>query len=440
MRTIFLGLAVLLGVLATGSSSFAAERPLRALILASDRPAAELMRKILTENGKFDVTVNETSAGATGQLFMPYDLVVLNNGLSDSQALHQYVNHGKGFLVVGRGAVNTWLERGQNAPSRSRNLFDVHLSKDPLAAGLPASFTATDDLVYGIKPGKDAEIIATAGNQDPVAWKSTSGKGRVFCLTLGNDLAAMYGEGFADLFLRGALWSASGKAGPVARVDLFRTKTNPVRVLVITGGHAYPTSFYTLFEGYDDIMWAHSTSMLEALKSDLRSHYDMLVLYDWYREMLPDPERKNLLDFLESGRGVLILHHAISDFNVWDWWQREVQGAKYFFKAEGADPASSYKHDLDLHLIPTEEHPITRGIGPFRLVDEVYYGMRYSPQIHVLVKMASPLKDSPVVWIGPYSKARVVYMLPGHDERAHLHPVYRTLVHNAILWINHRLD
>ncbi len=404
MRTIFSGIIVLFGLLAVTSTGSAAEPRPRALILASDRPMADLMRRVLTEHGKFDVTVNETAAGATEQLFLPYELVVLSDVLGDTQPIHQYVNHGKGLLLVGRGAVNAWMGPGKN------------------------------------KPEKDAEIIATAPNQEPVAWKSTSGKGRVFCLTLGNDLPAMYEDGFADLFVRGALWSASGKEGAVAHVDLFRSKTNAVRVLVITGGHAYPTSFYSLFDGYDDITWTHATSMLEALKSDLRPRYDMLVLYDGYRGMLPDPERNNLLDFLESGRGVLILHHAISDFNAWDWWQREVQGAKYFFTAEDATPASSYKHDLDLHLIPTEQHPITRGIGPFRLVDEVYYGMRYSPNIRVLVKMESPLKETPVVWVGPYAKARVVYMLPGHDEHAHLHPVYRTLVHNAILWISHRLD
>ncbi len=458
MRAIFSCLAVLLSILAAGSSSFAVESRLHALILAgdtsADRSVAELMRRILTENGNFDVAVNESAMGANEQLLMPNDLVVLSGSQPSANvqlrhALHQYANRGKGLLVVGPEAVNTWLE--QKAPARSSNLFEVHLAdlKNPLAAGMPASFKATGGLVYDIKIGKDAEIIAAAfddpahggsGKQEPVAWKSTSGKARVFCLTLGNDLAAMYGEGFADLFVRGAQWSASGKAAPVAHVDLFRTKSNPVRVLVVTGGHAYPSSFYTLFEGYGDITWAHSTSMLEALKTDLRPKYDMLVLYDWHRGLLPDKERKNLLDFLESGKGALILHHAISDFNVWDWWQREVQGAKYFFSPEGATPASSYEHDLDLHLIPNEEHPITRGIGPFRMVDEVYYGMWYSPKIQTVVTMASPLKDTPVVWIGPYSQARIVYMLPGHDEHAYLHPVYRKLVHNSILWISHRLD
>jgi len=50
------------------------------------------------------------------------------------------------------------------------------------------------------------------------------------------------------------------------------------------------------------------------------------------------------------------------------------------------------------------------------------------------------LKDTPVAWIGPYEKSRVVYMLPGHDEKSHYHPVFRELVHRAILWTGRRLD
>jgi hypothetical protein len=41
-------------------------------------------------------------------------------------------------------------------------------------------------------------------------------------------------------------------------------KNDAVRLLVVTGGHGYPAAFYTLFEGYDDIVWTHAASPKEA--------------------------------------------------------------------------------------------------------------------------------------------------------------------------------
>ena len=37
-------------------------------------------------------------------------------------------------------------------------------------------------------------------------------------------------------------------------------------------------------------------------------------------------------------------------------------------------------------------------------------------------------------------KSRVVYIQLGHGETAHLYPVYRTLVQDAIRWVGGRLD
>lgn len=415
----------------------------------ADRSTAALMRRLLDESGRFRTAVSEALHGVSERTLQPYDLVVVSSvtgadAVDLGGSLRRYASSSKGVMLVGMHGIGIWSANPAMA-ARPRSIFPVSLAADkrtPLA-GLPATFEATDDLLYNIRPERSSTILATAvddtaqggsGKQEPVAWTSRHGKGRVFSLALGNDLSAMYGEGFGDLFLRGCLWAVEGEPVKERPVDLFRFNTNPVRVLVVTGGHSYPTSFYRLFDGYPDVVWDHKTSMLEALRADLRPKYDVLVLHDWYRDVPPEKERKVLIEFLESGRGILILHHAISDFNAWDWWQKEVQGAKYFFKPEGETPASSYEHDHDLHLVPEPDHPVTRSVGPFRLTDEIYKGMWYSPDIQVLVRMASPLKHMPVAWVGPYRQSRVVYILPGHDRRSHDHPAYRKLIHNALLW------
>ena len=44
----------------------------------------------------------------------------------------------------------------------------------------------------------------------------------------------------------------------------------PLRLLVVTGGHDYPTSFYTLFE-QPGLVWDHETTSEAAFRRDLRS-------------------------------------------------------------------------------------------------------------------------------------------------------------------------
>ena len=43
----------------------------------------------------------------------------------------------------------------------------------------------------------------------------------------------------------------------------------PMRLLVVTGGHDYPTSFYTLFE-QPGLAWDHETPSEAAFRRDLR--------------------------------------------------------------------------------------------------------------------------------------------------------------------------
>jgi hypothetical protein len=160
---------------------------------------------------------------------------------------------------------------------------------------------------------------------------------------------------------------------------------------------------------------------------------DVLVLYDLSQE-LDDTGRQNLKAFLESGKAMVVIHHAIADYNDWEWWTREVIGGKYFLKAEGATPPSTFKHDEELFIRPVTAHPLIDSIGPIHLWDETYKGMWISPESQVLLTTDNSTSDGPVTWISPYPKSRVVYIQLGHDSSAHRHPAYQSLVRNAILW------
>ena len=87
----------------------------------------------------------------------------------------------------------------------------------------------------------------------------------------------------------------------------------PVRfaALLITGGHEHETSFYTLFDGYKDLARIPVADSGTAFQKDLRDKYDVVIMYDFSRD-LDEKEKKHLRDFVESGKGVVVLHHALS--------------------------------------------------------------------------------------------------------------------------------
>lgn len=212
--------------------------------------------------------------------------------------------------------------------------------------------------------------------------------------------------------------------------------TAPLRLLVVTGGHDYPTSFYTLFE-QPGMTWDHETTTESAFRRDVRDRYDVLVLYDM-PATLSAAGRANLQAFAEGGKGIVVMHHALCSHNDWDWY-RDLVGARYQIEAQPGRPASTYKHDETIPIAVARPHPVTRGIALTQIYDETYKGMWFAPTNTVLLTTTHPLSDGPLAWISGYAPSRVVAIQPGHGREAHVDSGYRALVRNAILWSAGRL-
>lgn len=205
-----------------------------------------------------------------------------------------------------------------------------------------------------------------------------------------------------------------------------------MRVLAVTGGHSHEASFYSVLEGHRDMV-VNVNPHPVAFQGNLTKAYDVIVLYDMVQE-LPEAQKKNLREFLESGKGLVALHHAIASFHDWPWWWKDVIAGHYFEKPLGDHPASTYLHDVWMKAWPVVQHPITKGMPEIEIFDETYKGMWISPRATVLVKTDAPTSDGPLAWISPYEKSRVVYLQLGHGREAHESPAYRGLVHRGILW------
>src|SRR3954469_12483515 len=161
----------------------------------------------------------------------------------------------------------------------------------------------------------------------------------------------------------------------------------PLRLYVVTGGHDYHASFYRLFE--DPAFRVNLRPHPGPFETDFRKRADVLVLYD----MAPVKEigeqgQKNLRDFLESGKGLVVLHHAMFDYLDWDWYTKEVSGVTQDANRDRSRP--DYKHDVKLRIEPVAQHPVLSGIGAFQIVDETYRGLLIAPTNTILLRTKDP--------------------------------------------------
>lgn len=467
---------------------------LRALILTGEsdtayhdwRVSTPFLRSLLERTGRFEVKVLEQTPGATAKTLAPFDVLVLNYngprwGAVTETAVEEFVRRGKGLIsfhgvtygpLYGMefdAATKRWKagpDAGWNAypaligarwdPPKighgRRHVFTVTWvdRQHPVSRGLPPAFLANDELYHRLELQPAAHVLASAysdpatggtGNNEPIVWTTAFGKGRTIHLTLGHDLSAMSQPGFGEAFARGAEWAATGQVTLEPGATRRAPAKDAVRVLAVTGGHPYPVSFYTLFEGYDDIVWQHATTPQEAFTADLDQRFDVIVLHDM-REDLDATSRERLRRFVEGGKGIVSVHHAIVDYTAWPWWWQEVIGGHFFVQEQPGFGASAYREGVDMVVNPTPlgaSHPVTRDVGPLVVNDEAYRGMWHSPKIQVLMDTTFELNDRPVVYLGPQAGARVVYIQLGHSDSTMRYPPYRKLVHNAILWSAGRL-
>ncbi len=453
---------------------------LRALIYSGRnnhdwRTTTPMLKKILLDSGRFDVRVNEEPEGNSAATLAPYDVLVLDYcgarwGTLTEKAVEQFVSSGKGLLVfhaasypfgdapvLGENMTNTgrreppWMEYRKMVGAYwskdekpitghgQRHSFKVKWTRPdhPVARGQGEFFWATDELYHNFRMMPGVEVLATAfddrkyggtGKDEPILWTVAYGKGRVFHTALGHNVTAVQEPGFIASFARGTEWAATGAVSPAAPPP---AKT---RLLVVTGGHSYDTTFYTLFEGYADLAWDHVISARTAFrKPEAAEKYDTVLFYNMEQD-LSGEERKNLQDFVGAGKGIIVLHHAIANYNNWPWWYQQVAGGKYFLKAEGGRPGSTYRHDIELFAMPTAKHPVVGDAGPLHFLDEGYKGLWVSPKAQVLYTVEHPDADKPSAWVTPHNKARLVTILLGHDRHSHVNDGFRKLVKNAIDW------
>ncbi|HOA71825.1 MAG TPA: DUF1080 domain-containing protein [Phycisphaerae bacterium] len=210
-----------------------------------------------------------------------------------------------------------------------------------------------------------------------------------------------------------------------------------IRVMVVTGGHPFDhTEFFQMFDGQPDIVWTEAklpeaAAMFAANKAD---SYDVMLWYG-FNQKLAEPDRQNLLNLLEAGKPLLVVHHAIAIFPEWAEAEKII-GGRYVLQPEAGHPGSTYKHDQKIKVkIADKSHPITRFMDDFEIVGETYGNVPIAKGVTPLLTTDNPDSMPVLGWTHRYRNSTVVYLEPGHGPSEFRDPNVRRLFMQSIRWL-----
>ncbi len=215
---------------------------------------------------------------------------------------------------------------------------------------------------------------------------------------------------------------------------------DPINLLIITGGHDFQREpFFAMFDQMQEIDYTERQhpQARQLFEDGRAADYDVILMYDMWQEITPE-QKRGFLQYLDSGKGLIVLHHALASYQDWPTFL-DIVGGTYILNPDGREiddqthPPSVYKHDVEMDInLADKEHPITQGISPYRILDETYGKMYIRPGVHPLLTCNHPTSTGIVGWTHNYKQAKVVAIQGGHDQHAYQNPNFSQLVENAI--------
>ena len=213
-------------------------------------------------------------------------------------------------------------------------------------------------------------------------------------------------------------------------------QAKPLQVAVVTGGHDFDKRpFKDMLKHLDGMACAllEQKDDAEFLEDISSWDYDVVVLYNMSKK-ITDKRKQNFLKLLDKGVGIVVLHHAVANFPDWPEYA-DIIGAHYYLDDTPPHGRSQYKHDVTIPVaIANPDHPVTRGVQPFELVDEVYSNYDFLPGSEVLLTTTQPDSAKVLAHAKTTKNSRLVYIQLGHGPQAFSDKNYLQLLHNAILW------
>ncbi len=162
----------------------------------------------------------------------------------------------------------------------------------------------------------------------------------------------------------------------------------------------------------------------------LLSNTDILFLSN--NKPLTKEVQNTIMDCVNDGKMNMLIYHPSTWYNWKDWpeYNKQIVG--------GGSRSHEKLQEFEVTVLKPN-HPLMKGVPEkFRMVDELYR-WEQDPDTEVeILAMSKGLESGeeyPTVWIVKHPKAKIIGNTLGHDERAHDHPAYQTILANSIKWI-----
>lgn len=232
--------------------------------------------------------------------------------------------------------------------------------------------------------------------------------------------------------------AAPVKPAPAAAAIPKPKDPKAANVLIVTGidypGHKWKLTTPVLAKaiGKDSRLHVYVVEDPKALASpDLHAY--SVVVFHWMNWKKPGPgpaARQNLLKFVSSGKGMVVVHFACGAFQGWDEYVK-LTGRAWNPKLRGHDPRGPFRVN-----IVDADHPITRGMKAFQADDELYTCLDGETPIKVLANAKSKVdgKLYPMAFVLNYGKGRVFNSPLGHDVKAFSIPAVGELFRRGTAW------
>lgn len=203
-----------------------------------------------------------------------------------------------------------------------------------------------------------------------------------------------------------------------------------IKTAVITGQHAFDVpGFHALFRSIPEIdFYLQDLENFAADAGKVREQYDVLVFYNFHRQMPEDGRVKETIEALgENGTGILVLHHAILAFPQWQLWS-DLCGIQ--------DRSFGVQIDQNVPVkILNPQHPTTQGLTPWEMVDEIYIMADPGADSEPLLTTNHPDSMKTLAWAREYKNARVFCCQSGHDDQVFSDPNFRAVISRGIQWL-----
>ena len=259
----------------------------------------------------------------------------------------------------------------------------------------------------------------------PVGWAvERKDGGRGFGFTGGHFYKNWWSPDFRKLVLNAIAWTARLEVPADGVGSELPERT---RALVLTGHHhpahdwrAVSAALIVALE-QDPRMIVHVSENIVDLASAKIGEYQLLVLNynNGDRPGLSEQSKQGLVNYLQGGGGLSIVHFANGSFNYtlpaansdWPEFRTNIVRRAWIANRSGHDNYGPFRVDL-----APLDHPITAGLQPFSTIDELYFKQEGPAPIDPLVTARSRVtgKDEPMAWAYVCGQGRVFQTVLGH--------------------------